>query len=266
MKTITSFAIIIVIIKTGLYIKVRIDPSLSLKCNATNFITSTFLRYNNATKNIPVLLQKILQPIQHIPPPISVEYGLGKVKNPNQTYNLLNKVNKILINTRICRSLKFLLQSTPFQKNVRFLLSPNPCEKSDYLMVMVSSGPKNAHLRKLWREKMSDRQGEKIVFLIANSRSEEDQASLEREHDDHGDIVQCDIEDGHRLLGYKILCGHVWSYEHCRHVTHVAKTDDNVEVDVDRLSHVLKTDTSTNWENLITCPTLCYGMKVSIWN
>ena len=93
MKTITSFAIIIVIIKTGLYIKVRIDPSLSLKCNATNFITSTFLRYNNATKINPVLLQKILQPIQYIPPPISVEYGLGKVKNPNQTYNLLNKVN-----------------------------------------------------------------------------------------------------------------------------------------------------------------------------
>ena len=113
---------------------------------------------------------------------------------------------------------------------------------------------------------MSNRPGEKVVFLVANTKTDEDQDILESEHGDHGDIVQCDVEDGHRLLGYKILCGHVWAYEHCRHVNHVAKSDDNVEVDMDKLSHILKTDTITNWENLITCPTLCFGMKVSNCN
>ena len=70
------------------------------------------------------------------------------------------------------------------------------------------------------------------------------------------------LQDGHRLLGYKILCGHVWSYEHCRHVKHVAKSDDNVHVDMDRLTRVLQADVTTDWKNLITCPTLCFGMKV----
>ena len=42
-------------------------------------------------------------------------------------------------------------------------------------------------------------------------------------------------QDGHRLLGYKILCGHVWAWEHCPHVRHVAKSDDNVVVDMDTL-------------------------------
>ena len=65
------------------------------------------------------------------------------------------------------------------------------------------------------------------------------------------------------MLGYKILCGHVWAYEHCPKVRHVAKSDDNVEVDMDTLVTRLTRDPGTDtWHNLITCPTLCYGMKV----
>ena len=29
-------------------------------------------------------------------------------------------------------------------------------------------------------------------------------------------------QDGHRLLGYKILCGHVWAWEYCPHVSVLA--------------------------------------------
>ena len=65
------------------------------------------------------------------------------------------------------------------------------------------------------------------------------------------------------MLGYKILCGHVWAYDHCPQVRHVAKSDDNVEVDMDTLVTRLTRDPeSDTWHNLITCPTLCYGMKV----
>ena len=69
-------------------------------------------------------------------------------------------------------------------------------------------------------------------------------------------------QDGHRLLGYKILCGHVWAWEHCPHVRHVAKSDDNVVVDMDTLVTRLQEDTVTDWSNLITCPTPCFGMPV----
>ena len=44
---------------------------------------------------------------------------------------------------------------------------------------------------------------------------------------------------------------------------HVAKSDDNVEVDMDTLVTRLKRDPEPDtWRDLITCPTLCYGMKV----
>ena len=64
------------------------------------------------------------------------------------------------------------------------------------------------------------------------------------------------------MLGYKILCGHIWAYEHCPGVRHVAKTDDNVEVDMDTLVTRLQSDTETDWHNLITGPTVCWGMLV----
>ena len=33
----------------------------------------------------------------------------------------------------------------------------------------------------------------------------------------------------------QVLAGYVWSYTQCRHVRHVAKTDDNVVLDLDKL-------------------------------
>ena len=63
-------------------------------------------------------------------------------------------------------------------------------------------------------------------------------------------------------MGYKILCGHVWAYEHCPQVRHVAKSDDNVEVDMDTLVTRLTRDTETDWRDLITGPTVCFGMPV----
>ena len=64
------------------------------------------------------------------------------------------------------------------------------------------------------------------------------------------------------MLGYKILCGHVWAYEHCPQVRHVAKSDDNVEVDMDTLVTRLTGDMETDWQDLITGPTVCFGMPV----
>ena len=41
---------------------------------------------------------------------------------------------------------------------------------------------------------MEHRQGIKVVFLVANSKTDEDQAALGEEHDQHGDIAQCDVQ------------------------------------------------------------------------
>lgn len=54
-----------------------------------------------------------------------------------------------------------------------------------------------------------------------------------------GDVVQSSVADGHRLLAYKLLMGYVWTYNECSHVPHVAKTDDNVMMNVTHLMNVL---------------------------
>ena len=57
------------------------------------------------------------------------------------------------------------------------------------------------------------------------------------------------------MILVKSLPGHVWAYEHCSSATLVSKADDNVELDMDSMVKVLKEN--NNWENVITCPTVC---------
>ena len=79
----------------------------------------------------------------------------------------------------------------------------------------------------------------KVVFVVAEARTVKQQQQLLGEHRVHGDIVQSSVQDGHRLLAYKILMGYVWTYSACGHVPHVAKTDDNVDMDVAELLEIL---------------------------
>ena len=64
--------------------------------------------------------------------------------------------------------------------------------------------------------------------------------------------MQSSLPDGHRLLGYKILTGYVWVYTHCRHVQAVAKTDDNVHLDMQKLVDVTTVRKKVA-ENTIAC-------------
>ena len=102
-------------------------------------------------------------------------------------------------------------------------------------MVLVSSGPGQFQNREAWRERSGGRREVKTVFMVARPQpgSEALQPRLEEEHQKHGDILQPDLADGHRRLGYKILSGYVWSYLWCGQVARVAKTDDNVILDLE---------------------------------
>ena len=168
--------------------------------------------------------------------PVEVEPGLGGVANSDGSVNILN------------------------MKNVSYVLSPQSCDDHHWLVITVATGPKNKHLRDLWRHDAEGRNGLKTLFMVANPKTGEDQRLLEEEHEAHGDILQCDVPDGHRLLAYKNLCGHIWTYQHCSRAKHVTKSDDNVRVDLRRLLNHLVSDTHTDWNDLITCPTKCFGM------
>ena len=75
-------------------------------------------------------------------------------------------------------------------------------------------------------------------------------------------LVQVGVTDGHRLLGYKILAGHVWAFHHCQTASQVAKSDDNVELDMEGLVSSLQARQGEGLENVITCPTVSYNPVV----
>ena len=102
---------------------------------------------------------------------------------------------------------------------------------------MISSGPAQFRNREVWRGRTKDWREVKIIFLVAKPQEggEDLQKHLEEENEEFGDILQSDIVDGHRRLGYKILTGYVWSYLWCVKVAMVGKTDDNVVLDLETL-------------------------------
>jgi len=146
---------------------------------------------------------------------IQLDPGLGQVNNDGYGYNILN------------------------QRNVTFILKPRSCDKSTKLVLMVSSGPANKVLRSRWRKSVSGEEDVRVVFVVAEARTLSQQQDLLQEHRMFGDVVQSSVADGHRLLAYKLLMGYVWTYNECSHVPHVAKTDDNVMMNVTHLMNVL---------------------------
>ena len=129
---------------------------------------------------------------------------------------------------------------------------------------MILTIPKNIHLRNAWRYDINVRPGMKLVFLNSQTNTPKEQKDLEDESRIFGDIVQCDVEDGHRRLGYKILCGHIWSHQHCAGAKHVIQSDDSVIIDTDKMVNILMSDTETEWENLIACPTKTHRARVRL--
>ena len=116
---------------------------------------------------------------------------------------------------------------------------------------MVSSGPRNKDNRDRWRRDVQGMEGVRLVFLVSRGVTEEDEKMLSEEHSLHGDIVQSSLPDGHRKLGYKILTGYVWTVRNCHHARAVAKTDDNVYLDMPLLLHLLEQRKMA--ENTIAC-------------
>ena len=117
---------------------------------------------------------------------------------------------------------------------------------------MVSSGPRNKAYRDRWRKEVQDMVGEvMIVFLVSRGATDDDNIALSEEHASYGDILSSSLVDGHRKLGYKILTGYVWAGKNCGQVQAVAKTDDNVYLDLPQLLQTMKY--RKMFENTILC-------------
>jgi len=166
--------------------------------------------------------------------------GLGDV------YNEVNKTFKILN-----------------QENATFTIEPSKgCSDKTELLILVSSstGLRFQYWRDSWRQrtrKYSEDETVKIIFLIATPPTDNVKEAIDtvkEEATKYNDIVMTSVIDGHRKLSYKTLSGYVWSYLQCRDVPYVAKTDDNVILDMDKLLQAVQTK-SYHHPKWIACTT-----------
>ena len=82
------------------------------------------------------------------------------------------------------------------------------------------------------------------MFIIALTEDKTEEVLMESES--QGDILFPSLRDGHERLSYKVMAGYVWSYNNCRDVRFVGKTDDNAVLDLPRLL-----DSLVEWSTLI---------------
>jgi len=169
---------------------------------------------------------------------IEVDPGLGRVYDlHSSTFSIMN------------------------ERNVSFLLAPSLCKKPHpSLLLTVSSGPLNREKRDRWRTDAKGIEDMRLIFLVSGAPTQAAQAELESEHEDHGDILQSSLEDGHRKLGYKILTSFVWTHNTCGDVKFIGKTDDNVMVDLAKLRRVLQERESPD-QNFVSCSVPKRNMK-----
>jgi len=82
----------------------------------------------------------------------------------------------------------------------------------------------------------------KLVFLISFPLADEEEVmvALREEQEEQDDLVVTSLRDGHRRLGYKILTSYVWAHLYCPAAGYVAKTDDNLELRVERVVELLE--------------------------
>ena len=110
------------------------------------------------------------------------------------------------------------------QANIGSILNPSPCSPSHWMLLIVSSAPTHRNLRDRWRSQLEadyedikvsqwERnikvkiEESKVVFLISKSADEEMNKQIQREYDEHGDVLQVNILDSYRLQNYKLIFG-----------------------------------------------------------
>ena len=139
------------------------------------------------------------------------------------------------------------------QRNVSFITEPRErCREDTDLLLLVLSTIRRREKRDLWRRMVRGREGTRILFIIANTDDETESVLAESEAE--GDLLFPDLSDGHERLSYKVLSGLVWAYLQCSQARYVAKTDDNVVLDLERLTQNLQTlQLSGEEEKFVAC-------------
>lgn len=141
--------------------------------------------------------------------------------------------------------------------NFTFLMNEPVCNASapPLVLVLVHTAPDhtfNRHaIRSTWGKTV------RLVFLVGEPESSSVQESLERENEQHHDLVQGNFLDSYRNLTYKHVSGLKWVTYHCPGAKYILKIDDDVFVNTPFLQEFLSHELSPlGARRLVLCDVL----------
>ena len=150
----------------------------------------------------------------------------------------------------------------PFQHRTT-LITTRSCEHNYFLLILVSSAPANVerrdYIRSTWAVDKNNilKPRWKTVFLVAQTKIQDESESLEKENEAHIDLIRADYYDHYWNQTLKLLMGFEWAARYCN-FSFLLKTDDDVFVNFPKLIFYLN-ETTTPTEkvymgNLINSP------------
>lgn len=141
----------------------------------------------------------------------------------------------------------------PFQHRTT-LITTRSCEHNYFLLILVSSAPANVerrdYIRSTWAVDKNNvfKPRWKTVFLVAQTKIQDESESLVKENEAHTDLIRADYYDHYWNQTLKLLMGFEWAARYCN-FSFLLKTDDDVFVNFPKLIFYLN-ETTTPTENV----------------
>ena len=127
------------------------------------------------------------------------------------------------------------------------LITSRTCSQHYSLVIVVSSAPGNwqrrNYIRKTWAFDRALKPRWTTVFLVGQSRKQDESKSLLKEDEFHGDLVRADFYDHYWNLTLKLQMGFEWATRYCS-FSFLLKTDDDVFVNSAKLVSFLSKPTT----------------------
>lgn len=130
----------------------------------------------------------------------------------------------------------------------QYLINNDLCRnKKIFMIIVVHSSPRHFGLRGAIRQMIHNASAEldqkiRLAFMLAKVNDSNLQRRLHVENVRHGDVIQGNFVDSYHNLTYKHVMGLKWASEHCMKAEYLIKMDDDIFVDLYKLTDLLKSD------------------------
>ena len=148
------------------------------------------------------------------------------------------------------------------RRDLSFRLRPHRTCTGTKIVFAVLTAPKNLEKREALRRQIGERSDVFLLFLLGETKAPGVQDLLHAEAAAHGDLLQISVEDHYTRLSYKTISSFIWTNRFCGSAKYVAKIDDDITMDLDKLFSILDSKYGDgSMPDQIECPSTMKNMR-----